>query len=231
MRNLIGLCFLTATLLATSAQAQGIFIDRGDPSAISATANGAYLKNAYGGGVGGSWTYRGVFDAGADLTFLKFNGGSNQNLSGLSITPFLTWHVLKAEEDEVPISLSFTLGVARQMYFGNDPVANPEGWAGYIGPSIYRRIELGASLLFVPEAFVAYQYKATRYYSGALDQASSNRTDPAGSKGYDSEGKHGIRVLLKPNLLIKAGSTRYLVMPYVGYLDGVAFGGNVGAMF
>jgi len=38
MKKLIGFCFLTATLLATSAHAQGIYIDRGDPNAVSAAS-------------------------------------------------------------------------------------------------------------------------------------------------------------------------------------------------
>lgn len=231
MRKLIGLCFLSATLLATSAHAQGIFIDRGDPSAISATANGAFIKNAYGGGVGASWSYRGVFDTGADLTFLKFNGGNNKNLSGLIVAPFVTWHAMRSEEDEMPISVSLTLGVQRDLYFGNSPVANPEGWAGWIGPSVYRRFELSSSLTFVPEALVAYTFRMTRYYSSALDQTSANLRDGSGASGYTTDSKHDARVLLRPNLMLKAGNTRYIIQPYVGWLGDVAFGGNVGALF
>jgi hypothetical protein len=228
MRKLIGLSFLTATLLASSAQAQGIFIDRGDPSAISATANGVYSTEFMGGGVGGGWSYRGVFDAGGDLTFLKLTAGTNKDLSRLAIAPFLTWHALKAEPDEMPISLSFVLSVIRQVYFGNDPVANPEGWTGVLGVSLYRRFELGSSLVFVPEVFAAPQYGATRYYSGALDQVSGNRTNEI---NYKSEAKWGARGVVRANLLIKAGNTKYLVMPYAGYVDAPGAGLQVGAMF
>lgn len=228
MRKLIGLLFLTATLLASSAHAQGIFIDRGDPSAISATANGIYATEFMGGGVGGSWSYRGVFDAGGDLTFLKITGGTNDKLSRLAIAPFVTWHVLKAEADELPISLSFVASVIRQVYFGNDPVANPEGWTGLAGASFYRRFELGGSFLFVPEVFAAPQYAYTRYFSGALDQPSANQTNEI---NHRTEGKWGVRALLRINLLIKAGNTNYLVMPYAGYVDAPGAGLQVGAMF
>jgi hypothetical protein len=230
MRKLIGLCFLSATLLATSAHAQGIFIDRGDPSAISATANGAFVKNGYGGGVGASWTYRGVFDTGADLIFLKYNAGSTRNLSSLTVAPFLTWHIMRVEENEMPISISATLGAQRDLYFGNTPVANPEGFAAWVGPSVYRRFELGSSLVFVPEAFVAYEYRVTRYYSSALDAGSGIR-DAAGGSGYDQQGKHSFRALFRPNFLVKAGNTRYVIQPYAGYVNGVAAGGNIGALF
>ena len=231
MRKLIGLCFLTATLVATSAHAQGIFIDRGDPNAISATVGGGVVKDGWGGGAMGSWTYRGVFDAGADLAYNKYTGGGNKNLSSISLTPFVTFHALKAEEDEFPISISATLGVQRQFYTGNSPVSNPEGWDLFIGPSVYRRIELGTSMLFVPEGLVAYDLKATRHYSGALDQSSGYQPDLVGGTGYTTEMKHGVRVMLKANLLMRAGNTKYLIVPYGGYQDGLAFGGNVGALF
>jgi hypothetical protein len=229
MRKLIGLLFLTATLLASSAQAQGIFIDRGDPSAISATANGVYSTEFMGGGAGGSWSYRGVFDAGGDLVFTKVTAGTNKNLSRLAIAPFVTWHALKAEADEMPISLAFTTSLIRQAYFGNDPVASPEGWTWVIvGASVYRRFEMGSSLVLVPEVFAAPQYAATRYYSGALDQASGNRTNEV---GYRTDGKWGVRGLVRANLLIKAGNTKYLVMLWGGYVDAPAAGLQAGAMF
>ena len=228
MRKLIGLCFLTATLLANSAQAQGIFVDRGDPSAISATANGVYSTDFMGGGVGGSWSYRGVFDAGGDVTFLKLTAGTNDKLSRLAIAPFLSWHALKAEADELPISVSFVASVIRQVYFGNGPAASPEGWTGILGASFYRRFELGGSLVLVPEVFAAPQYAYTRYYSGALDQTSGNQTNEI---NYRTEGKWGVRALVRANLLIKAGNTKYLVMPYAGYVDAPSAGIQVGAMF
>jgi hypothetical protein len=231
MRKLIGLCFLSAILLASSAHAQGIFIDRGDPSAISATANGAFIKNAYGGGVGASWSYRGVFDAGADVTFLKYNAGTHTNLSALVIAPFATWHFLRAEEDEMPISVSFTVGAQRDIFFGNAPVASPEAFALWLGPSVYRRFELSQSLTFVPEALVAYEYRMTRYYSSALDQTAGNLRDGSGADGYSTESKQMPRVLLRPNLLVKAGNTRYIVQPYVGWVGDLAAGGSIGALF
>jgi len=231
MRKLIGLCFVTATLLATSAHAQGVFLDRGDPSATAAAVGGGLVKNAWGVSAAGGWSYRGVFDAGAEFTRYAYTGGANKNLAGYSLTPFATVHAMRAEEDEMPISLSITLAVQREYYTGNAPVANPESWGLVFGASVYRRFELGQTMLLVPEVFAGYDGKATRYYSSALDQTSGNTADPSGATGYKSELKHSIRVLLKPNLLVKAGNTKYLVMPYAGFAGGVAFGGNVGAMF
>jgi hypothetical protein len=233
MRKLIGLCFLTATLIATTAHAQGIFIDRGDASATSATVGGRYVltDSSLGGSVAGSWTYRGVFDVGADLGYLKYQGGTNKNLSGIGVTPFLTFHAMRTEEDEMPISLSFTLGVTREFFTGNAPVASPEAWGLFVGPSVYRKIELGTSMVFVPEVFAALDIKATRYYSGALDQASGNKTDLSGGTGYRTEMKYLPRILLRLNLQMKAGNTKYLVTPYAGYQAGIVGGLNLGAMF
>jgi hypothetical protein len=233
MRKLFGLLFLTATLVATSARAQGIFIDRGDPSAVSATAGGRYVvtDSSWGGSLAGSWTYRGVFDAGADLTYFKYQGGSVKGLAGISLTPFLTWHAMRGEEEELPVSISFTLGVMREFFTGNAPVANPEGWGLFLGPSLFRRFEFGGNKAFVPEILAAYDLKATRAYTGALDQPSGNKTDLSGASGYKTEMKHSARVLLKLNLLLKAGNTRYVLVPYFGYQAGIAAGGNVGALF
>ena len=229
MRKLIGLCFLTVTLLATSAHAQGIFIDRGDPSAVDVTIGGGLLKDAWGAGALGSWSYRGVFDAGADFTRYAYTSGANKNIAGYRLTPFVTYHVVRVEEDEVPISASMTLGVQREFFTGNTPVASPEGWGVYVGPSVYRRFELGTSWVFVPELLAAYEFKSERYYSGALDQNSGNTAD--GATNYRTENKHGARVLAKLNLLVKAGNTKYLILPYAGYQNGLAVGGNVGALF
>jgi hypothetical protein len=231
MRKLIGLYFLTVTLLATSAHAQGIFIDRGDPNAIDAMVGGGLVKDAWGAGVSGGWSYRGVFDAGAEFMRYAYTGGDNKNLAGYSLTPFVTWYAMRAEEDEMPISLSLTLGVQRQFFTGNSPVSNPEQWGLFIGPSVYRRFEFGTSLVFVPEVFAAYDFKDTRYYSGANDQTSGNVSDNSGGTNFRSVMKHNVRVLLRPNLLVKAGNTKYLVMPYAGYQGGIAFGGSLGAMF
>ena len=228
MRKLIGLCFLTVTLAASSAQAQGIYLDRGDPSAISATATGIYSNDFRGGGVGGAWSYRGVFDVGADLVFNQITAGRSDGLSRLNIAPFVTWHAIKAEADEWPVSVSLAASVWRQVYFGNSPVSNPEGWEAFGGISVYRRFELGSSWVLVPEAFAAPEYSETRYYSGALDQTSGNQTNEI---NYRTSGEWRLRALVRANLLVKAGNTRYLMVPYAGYLDAPAAGINLGAMF
>ena len=232
MRKLIGLLFLTATLAATSAHAQGIFIDRGDPSAISASAGFKYMTDkTMGGSLIVGWSYRGVFDVGADITYLRYKAGNVKELSGISATPFLTWHAMRGEEEELPVSLSLTLGVMREFFMGNAPVAAPEAWGLYAGPSVYRKIEIGTRVVFVPEVLAAYDLKVTRYYSGALDQTSGNKTDLSGASGYRSDLKHNGRALLKLNWVIKAGNTRYLAVPYAGYQGGLMGGVNLGALF
>jgi hypothetical protein len=132
----------------------------------------------------------------------------------------------------MPISLAFTAAVQREMYQGNTPVANPEGWGLFVGGSVYRRFELGTSLVFVPEAQAGLDVMATRYYSVALDQTSGNIHDLSGASSATTEMKYRPRVVVRPNLLVKAGNTKYVVMPYAGYQGGgFALGGNVGAIF
>ncbi len=230
MRKLIGLLFLTATLTATSANAQGIFIDRGDPNAVSATAGGRYLvDSSFGGSVAGGFTYRGVFDVGAEVTYLKYNGGDFKKLAGISVAPFATWYVMRGEEDDLPVSIAFTLAVMREFLTGNTPVANPEAWGVFAGPSVFRKFELGQSTVFIPEVLAGYDGKATRKYSGALDQTMGS-SDQA--TGYATSMKHNVRALLRLNLLFKTASkARYTVTPFVGYQTGVTAGANFGALF
>lgn len=232
MRKTIGLCFLTATLLSASANAQTIFIEKGDPDAISATVGGGLAKDAWGAGVSAGYSYRGVFDVGLDFTRYAFTAGNNNKLAGYSIMPRLTWQVMENDIDDMPISLSFTLGIRRLFYTGNTPVANPEGWGTLVGASVYRRFEFGAAWVFIPEVFAAYDLSYTRYYSEALDQQSGNKFKSEPGVGYSTETKHTAVALIRPNLLFKAGNANYVITPYVG-LNQNAFsvGGNVGALF
>jgi hypothetical protein len=231
MRRIIALCFLTATLFAGSARAQSIFIDRGDPSAVDVTVGGGLFKNSWGAGLGAGYSYRGVFDVGADFTRYAYTAGVNNKLAGYSIAPFLNWHAFRHDVDELPVSISIMFAMQRIVYAGNGPVANPEGWGLLAGPSVYRRMEFGTNFVFIPELLAAYDFSYTRYYSDAGDQNSSNNVDSGTGFGYRTEAKNNVRVLLRPNILYKMGNTNYVIVPYVGYQGAFAAGGNIGAVF
>jgi hypothetical protein len=232
MQKIIGLCFLTVTLLASSARAQSIFIDKGDPSTMDAVVGGTLTKTAWGAGAGVGYSYRGVFDVGADFVRYAYTSGTNNKLAGYSLTPFATWHALRHDVDELPVSVSTTLAVQRIVYMGNGPVANPEGWGLVVGPSVYRRMEFGTKLVFVPELLVAYDFSYTRFYSRAGDQTSGNTLSSANGGGYSTDPKHNVRVLVRPNILYRMGNTNLVIVPYVG-AQGLSLlaGGNIGAIF
>lgn len=232
MRKIIGICFLTAMLFASSARAQSIFIDKGDPSVVGVTVGGSILKEAWGAGLDVGYSYRGVFDVGANFTRYAFTAGTNTKLAGYTVAPFLNWHLFRHDVDEMPVSISMGFEVLRTVYTGNTPVANPEGWGLVVGPSVYRRMELGTSVVFVPELLVAYDFSFTRYYSQAGDQASGNTRNNRDGAGYSTEPKHNVRAVVRPNLLFKMGNTNYVLAPYAGAV-GLAFvaGANIGAIF
>jgi hypothetical protein len=232
MRKIIGLCFLTATLFASSARAQSIFIEKGDPSTMDAVVGGALVKDAWGAGAGAGYSYRGVFDVGADFAWYNYTGGNNKSLKGYSLAPFVTWHALRHDVDELPVSVSANLAMQRIVYAGNGPVASPEGWGMVLGPSVYRRMEFGTKLVFVPEVLVAYDLAYTRYYSQAGDQTSANKRNASDGSGYSTEMKNNVRVLVRPNILFRMGNTNLVVVPYVG-AQGLSLlaGGNIGAIF
>lgn len=231
MRKLIGLCFLTATLIASSASAQGIFIEKGDDSTISTLVGGGLVKDAWGVSVMGGYSYRGVIDFGADFTRYAYTGGTNNKLAGWSLTPYLNWHAVHHDVDEWPVSLSFSMGIQRIFYTGNGPVAAPEGWGVILGPSVYRRFEVGSKMVFIPEVFLAYDFQYTRYYSQALDQNSANKRNAGEGMGYSTDPKHGYRALFRPNIVYKMGNTNYVIVPYVGWTGALTAGGNIGAIF
>jgi hypothetical protein len=231
MRKFIGLCFLTATLVASSARAQGIFIEKGDPDTISATVGGGVFKDAWGAGIAGGYSYRGVFDVGLDFTRFAYTNGDNNTLAGYSVAPYATWHLFRHDVDELPVSIAATFAAQRIFYTGNGPVSNPEGWGLVAGGSVYRRLEFGTSIVFIPEAFVGLDISSTRFYTSAGDQNSGNTANP--SVNYRAPSTYSVRALLKPNLLLHVGDNNYVLAPYLGYEGALGFsmGANVGAIF
>lgn len=217
MRKLTGLCFLTAILLAGSANAQSLFIERGDPSTMSATLGGL-IGNTLGasGTVDIAYTYRGVFDVGVNFGALGYTSGRDKNLRAFDFAPYLNWHLLRSEDDDVPVSVSALVAVEKLVYTNNGAYAPPNGWGVIAGATVYRRIELGTKVLFVPEVLVAYDLMYTRYYSNALDMNSPTIGDSSTVNGYSTVIKHSARALLSLNFGFNAGHI-YTVTPYGGY--------------
>lgn len=238
MRKLTGLCFLTAILLASSANAQSLFIEKGDDSTMSVTLGGAF-GGLYGGSLDLSYSYRGVFDVGLSTSGTHFTSGDNKNLNALNFMPFVNWHAFRSDIDELPVSISFLLGVEKVLY-GNNSVrypdgstgsaafAAPNGWGLLLGGTVYRRFEIGTNMLFIPEAVVGYDFMFTRYYSNASDQNAPSVGDSATVNGYREKSKHGARALGRLNLGFKSGEHIYTVTPYGG-LQG-SYGAVAGLM-
>jgi hypothetical protein len=108
---------------------------------------------------------------------------------------------------------------------GNGAVPNPDGWGLLIGGSAFRRFDFGKDILVVPELFAAYDMQATTWHSTASDAAASGRP------GQVTNYVHSARVLVRGNVGFRSDKTTYTVVPYLGYQDGLALGGTVGAVF
>lgn len=238
MRKLTGLCFLTATLIVSSANAQSIFIDKGDPSTMSFTLGGAY-GGLYGGSFDLAYSYRGVFDLGIDASGTHFTSGDNKNLNALNVMPFVNWHAFRSDVDELPVSISFLLGVEKLLYGGNNvrypdgstgsgTYAAPNGWGVVAGGTVYRRFEIGTTMAFIPEVVLAYDFMATRYYSNAGDQNVPSVGDTSAVNGYREKSKHSGRALVRLNLSFKSGEHLWTVTPYGGYQG--SYGSLVGLL-
>jgi hypothetical protein len=230
MRKLTGLCFLTATLLASAANAQSIFIEKGDPSTMSFTLGGAY-GGLYGGSFDLAYSYRGVFDLGVDASGTHFTAGDNKTLNALNVMPFVNWHAFRSTVDELPVSISFLLGVEKLLYGGNNAkgtgtYAAPNGWGVVAGGTVYRRIEIGTTMAIIPEVVLAYEFMATRYYTNAKDQSAPFVGDSL--NGYRETTKHSGRALARLNLSFKSGEHLLTVTPYGGFQG--SYGSLVGLL-
>ncbi len=217
MRKLIGLCFLTATLLASSANAQSMFIDKGDPSTMGFALGGQY-GNLYGGSFNLAFSYRGVVDIGLDASAAHFTTGGLKGFNALNFMPFMNWHVARSDADEFPISIALLVGVEKVLYTSSEPFISPSGWGVMAGGSLYRRFELGTSVMLIPELMAAYEFTSTQtYHSLNAGQA----------HGYSSDSQHNGRAILRINLGFKSGSHVFTVTPYGGHA-GYALGRVVG---
>jgi hypothetical protein len=227
MRKLIGLCFLTATLLASSANAQSMFIDKGDPSTMGFSlgghlGGGGNLGGVYTGSLNFAFSYRGVVDIGLDASGSVFSTRESQKTEfrnlALDLMPFMAWHVVRSDADEFPISIALLVGVEKVLYFSNAPYTSPSGWGVLAGGSIYRSFELGTSILLIPELLAAYEFTSTQTYH-SLNAGKPN--------GYSSDPRHNARAILRINLGLKSGGHVITVSPYGGHA-GYALGRVVG---
>ena len=225
MRKTIGLCFLALTLTAGTASAQGVFLEKGQPG-ISAAAGAAAIGNAWTASIVPSFTYRGVFDVGLEATRFQFTGGDANHLWAIGLMPFATAYLSRAENGQLPISISATLGVQRRIFFGNGGAPNPDGWGVLAGASFFRRLEFSNSFAAIPEVFAAYDMQAVTWHSATID-GKSGISEPGQLTKYD----HKVRATFRANLAFKSGTTLYTIVPYVGFQGGLAVGMNVGAIF
>jgi hypothetical protein len=224
MRKTFGLCFLALTLTAGVAHAQGVFLEKGQPG-VSATAGGAVIGTGWSGSVAPSYTYRGMFDVGLDVTGYGFTSGDANHLKAIGVMPFTTVYLARSEEGPSPVSISGTLGVQKRYYVGNGNAPNPDGWGLLVGGSAFRRIALTNTFAGIPEFFIAYDMQSITWHSTVLDGNAA--IGPGQKTKYD----HKVRLLFRANMGFQAEKTLYTLCPYLGYEAGFAAGLNVGAIF
>jgi hypothetical protein len=227
MRKTFGLCFLALSLTAGTAQAQGLFLENGQPG-ISIANSEAVIGTGWSASLIGSYTYRGIFDLGLDVTRYSYGSGDEKGLSSIGLMPFANVYFLRAEDGQFPISVSGTLAIQKRIYMGNNEAPNPDGWGLLVGGSLFRRIEFSNSFAGIPELFLAYDLQSITWHSSVINPISTAAISPGETTNYD----HRARVLFRANMGFKAGPVVLItVSPYVGYQFGLAVGANVGAIF
>ena len=224
MRKTIGLCFLSLIMTAGTARAQGLFLEKGQPG-IGVSVGGAEIGNAWTVSVAPSYTYRGVFDVGIDVTRYAFTSGDAHHLSAIGVMPFTNVYFIRAEDGQAPVSISGTLGIQKRIFMGNDGSPNPDGWGILLGASAFRRIEFSNAFAGIPEVFVAYDLQAITWHSSQID------ANAAAQPGQVTDYSHRPRAFFRANMAFQGEKTMYTVIPYVGYQAGFAVGANLGAIF
>jgi hypothetical protein len=225
MRKTLGLCFLALTLIAATAHAQGVFLEKGQPG-ISATAGAAAIGTGWTASITPSYTYRGMFDVGLDVTRYSYTKGDANHLSAIGLMPFATAYFTRSDDGPLPVSISGTLAVQRRLFMGNGAAPNPDGWGLLLGASVFRRVDFSSSIAGIPELFIGYDLQSITWHSTTGDAKSANR-----SLGQTTKYDHNVRLFLRPNVAFKAEKVTYTVGPYVGYQAGFAIGVNLGAIF
>ena len=225
MRKTLGLCFLALTLPAAPAHAQGLFLEKGEPG-TSAAVGGAAIGTGWSASVVPSYTYRGMFDVGLDLTWYGYNNGDASKLSAIGAMPFVNVYFLRAGEGPVPVSVSGTLGVEKRIFMGNGSEPNPDGWGLLLGGSLFRRMDFTNTFAGIPEIFLAYDLQATTWHSAA-DGANA----AVHNQGEHTDYQHKARMFFRPNMAFRSDKIVYTIVPYVGYQAGFAVGANLGAIF
>ena len=226
MRKILGLCFLALTLTAATAHAQGLFLEKGDPG-ISATLGGAAIGTGWSASVASSYTYRGMFDVGVNLTRYAYNNGDASNLSAIGAMPFANVYFLRSEDGPLPVSVSGTVAVEKRFFMGNGSEPNPDGWGLLLGGSVFRRMDFTNTFAGIPEVFIAYDMQATTWHSAATIGANA----AVHNQGQMTDYQHKARAFLRANMALRSDKLVYTIAPYVGYQAGFAVGANLGAIF
>jgi hypothetical protein len=225
MRKTLGLCFLALTLAAGTAHAQGLFLEKGQPG-IGAAVGAAVIGTGWSASVVPSYTYRGVFDVGLDVSRYSYSStGDAKYLSAIGLMPFANVYFLRAEDGLLPVSVSGTFAFQRRIFTGNGNTHSPDGWGLLLGASVFRRFDFGNSFAGIPELFLAYDLQAIAWHSTSIDASAAD------SPGEKTKFDNKPRVLFRANMGIKGDKNVYTVVPYVGYQAGFAVGANLGAIF
>ncbi len=226
MRKILGLCFLAFTLTAATAHAQGLFLEKGEPG-ISAALGGAFIGTGWSASVASSYTYRGMFDVGVNLTRYAYDNGDAKNLSSIGAMPFANIYFLRSSDGPLPVSVSGTVAVEKRFFMGNGSEPNPDGWGLLLGGSVFRRMDFTNTFAGIPEVFLAYDLQATTWHSAAAVGANAAVHD----QGQTTDYQHKARAFFRANMALRSDKLVYTIVPYVGYQAGFAVGANLGAIF
>jgi len=146
-------------LSAPAAFSQGNFLKRGQ---YGLGLSGAYVTNSSASGYSGTLgvTLGGIFDLSFGAGHAVFDSAEFGDLTSNSLGPELRAHVIKQNSSKSPVSLSLSLGFAKDDFAS--PELEPAGFGAMwtnsfiLGATVYRDIPLSGKLYVQPYVGVSH---------------------------------------------------------------------------
>lgn len=168
-RSLSVVAFVPALLAFASAAAfaQSSFLKNGQ---YGLGLSGAYATNSGASGLSGTAGVGlgGIFDVSFSVGGVKYEPGSIEfsDLKATSMAPELRAHVIKQNSSRSPVSLSISVGYARDDFRSPDlEAAGLDMWADTVavGGTIYRDIRLSRGAYLQPYAGLTYDATTVKF--------------------------------------------------------------------
>lgn len=216
----ITLSFTLCFIIIISAQAQSLFLERGQNGfGISGGFSTNEDISGFSGGVG--YSFSGVFDLGISVGRFGFDQQFlGEDLNATTISPFASYLIVKQDE-QIPVTFALNASYERQIYSNkvlSDNYIDMNGNFFLIGASLYSMFEVSEAMKIQPSI-------GFNYITGELKLEDST--------GSDTESDNTTLFTLGLSLVFQMSPTnKFVVTPAIGFGNDVTtFGISLSFIF